>query len=247
MIFPISRLFSSSKKFGELIIFPSFCKVCSALLEQEEERVVCRSCLDKMAPAYSSCCVSCGRFFDAGGPSHLCLDCLRELPPFSRHRSCSFYRGQVKDIILLYKYRHFRPLGIDLARFAEHTLGEDEGLWWGLEAIVPVPLHPRRRRERGFNQAQVIAAELARLKGIESVDDALVKVKNVPPQTSLPARDRRRNIRGAFRVKKNEKIKGRTILLLDDVYTTGSTLRECSLALKKSGAKDVRALTIAQA
>jgi len=153
----------------------------------------------------------------------------------------------VKDIILLYKYRHFRPLGIDLARFAKRTLGEDEGLWWGLEAIVPVPLHPRRRRERGFNQAQVIAAELARLKGIESVDDALVKVKNVPPQTSLPARDRRRNIRGAFRVKKNEKIKGRTILLLDDVYTTGSTLRECSLALKKSGAKDVRALTIAQA
>ncbi len=153
----------------------------------------------------------------------------------------------VKDVILLYKYRRFKVLGVDLARFAERALGGDEGLWWGVEAIVPVPLHPRRRRERGFNQAQVIAAELARLKGIDLVDDALVKVKNVPPQTSLQARERAHNVRGAFKIKKTQGIAGKTVLLLDDVYTTGSTLTECSLALKKSGVKDVRALTIAQA
>jgi len=247
VILPLSRLFSSSRKLGELIVFPSFCKVCSTLLEEDGERVVCRSCLGKMAPASSPCCVSCGRFFEDGSPAHLCLDCLREMPPFSRHRSCSSYGGKVKEVILLYKYRHFRVLGIDLARFAERALGGDEGLWWGVEAIVPVPLHPRRRRERGFNQAQVIAAELARLKGIDLVDDALVKVKNVPPQTSLQARERAHNIRGAFKIKKAEEIEGKTVLLLDDVYTTGSTLRECALALKKSGVKDVRALTIAQA
>ncbi len=247
MTLSFRSFFSSSKKLGELIVFPSFCKVCSKLMEENTERIVCAPCLRQMLPSTSAFCVSCGRFFPGEVPGHLCLECLRESPPFSRHRSCSAYQGRVKDIILLYKYRHLKVLGADLARFADRTLGGDEGFWWGVEAIVPVPLHPRRRRERGFNQAQVIAAELARLKAFELVDDGLVKVKNVPPQTSLRAGDRVRNIRGAFRVKKPKKIAGRTILLLDDVYTTGSTLKECASVLKESGAREIRALTIAQA
>jgi competence protein ComFC len=110
-----------------------------------------------------------------------------------------------------------------------------------------VPLYRRRQKERGFNQAQIIARELARIKKLELVDNALVKIKNVAPQTSLEARERAQNVRGAFQVRRQEKLKNRVILLVDDVYTTGSTINECSLALKRAGVKDVRALTIAQA
>ncbi len=117
----------------------------------------------------------------------------------------------------------------------------------GTEAIIPVPLHPRRKRQRGFNQAQVLAKELARLQGIKLVDGVLVKVKNVPPQTLLQLKERERNVSGAFKTIKGGEIKGKVVLLVDDVYTTGSTIRECSLALKKGGAKEVRALTVAQA
>ncbi|MCK4431899.1 MAG: ComF family protein, partial [Candidatus Aminicenantes bacterium] len=112
---------------------------------------------------------------------------------------------------------------------------------------VPVPLHPKRKKQRGFNQAFIIAKELAMLKGIKLVEGQLVKLKNILPQTSLKAEDRQKNVKGAFGIKEREKIEGKIILLVDDVYTTGSTIRECSSVLKNAGAKDVRALTLARA
>lgn len=138
-------------------------------------------------------------------------------------------------------------LGKDLARFAYRTLRNEEALWWDVEAVVPVPLHPKRKKQRGFNQALIIAKELAMLKGIKLVEGQLVKLKNILPQTSLKAEDRQKNVKGAFGIKEREKIEGKVILLVDDVYTTGSTIRECSSVLKNAGAKDVRALTLARA
>jgi ComF family protein len=127
------------------------------------------------------------------------------------------------------------------------ALGKREEIWLGLDAIIPVPLHPKREKRRGFNQAQVIAKELANLQKVKLLEGVLVKTKNVPPQTFLQLKEREKNVRGAFRVVKKEKIKDRVVLLVDDVYTTGSTVRECSLVLKEAGAKEVKALTIAQA
>lgn len=109
------------------------------------------------------------------------------------------------------------------------------------------PPSSKEREGRGFNQAQVIAKELANLEKIKLLEGVLVKTKNVPPQTFLQLKEREKNVRGAFRVVKKEKIKDRVVLLVDDVYTTGSTVRECSLVLKEAGAKEVKALTIAQA
>jgi ComF family protein len=126
-------------------------------------------------------------------------------------------------------------------------LGKEEEIWWNVNAIVPVPLHPKRKKRRGFNQAQIIAKELARIKGIELGDGLLVKTKNVPPQTSLRVEDRVENVSGAFGVVGGEKIKESVVLLVDDVYTTGSTIRECSSVLRQAGVKEVKALTVAQA
>jgi len=123
----------------------------------------------------------------------------------------------------------------------------EEGLWQKIDALVPVPLHPKRRRRRGFNQAQAIAEELEKTKGIKVAKGILVKVKNVPAQTSLEAEDREKNVIGAFRVAKEDQVKRKRLLLIDDVYTTGATIRECSRVLKKAGAKEVKAMTVAQA
>lgn len=234
-------------RLAELVLFPSFCRLCGRILERPGERVVCEDCWKKVTPHRASCCPACGRFFETAADSHACRKCVENPPPFAVHRSCGRYEGALKDLILLFKYRRFSVLGGGLGRFAFRTLGADPDLWRGIDAIVPVPIHPRRKRGRGFNQAAVFAAELGRLEGAAILNGALIKVRNVPPQTSLEAGERERNVRGVYAVKKEAAVRGKILLLADDVYTTGSTIKECSRTLLAAGAKEVRAVTIAQA
>ncbi len=234
-------------KLFELAIFPSRCKTCGALLDHPAERVLCRACLGEIVPARLPFCPRCGRFYDGVDEPHLCLDCLTAPPAFTLQRSAAKYMGRLKDALLLLKYRKFRPLGRDLARFALEAARKDDRLWEGVDLIVPVPLHPARARERGFNQAAVLAREMGGLRGIPVETKALKKVRNAPPQTTLEKAGRRTSVRGAFRAVRPERIRGRTVLLVDDVYTTGSTLRECAAVLAAAGARDVRAITVAQA
>jgi competence protein ComFC len=234
-------------KLFELAVFPSFCKICRTLLESPREKVLCRSCLDKITPYRAPLCPSCGRFYEGAGDSHLCSACLNVAPPFSAHRSCAKYRGALKDTLLLFKYRRYKVLGTSLSEFVAEALKKEEGLWWGVDVIVPVPLHRRRRWERGFNQAEVLARNIGRIKHLPVEAGAIQKIRNVPPQTSLEHEERAQNVRGAYQAIHAEKIRGKVVLLVDDVYTTGSTLRECAAVLRKAGAKDVRAVTIAQA
>lgn len=153
----------------------------------------------------------------------------------------------MKDIIILYKYRGFSVLGNSLAEFIHKSLGKEESLWWETDAIIPVPLHSEKEKERGYNQAKILAKELARRKQIPFIEDQLIKVRRTLPQTSLEAKERGKNLRGAFEIEDREKIEGKIVLLVDDVFTTGSTLQECSLVLRRAGALEVRALTVAQA
>ena len=134
-----------------------------------------------------------------------------------------------------------------LAEFLIGSLGQDEDIWSGVEAVVPVPLHPAKERARGFNQAKLLAKRLAKVMGIPLLERRLVKIRPTEAQTSLDGKSRETNVRGAFAVKRPSGIKGKTVLLVDDVYTTGSTIREGSAALRKAGAGEVRAVTIARA
>lgn len=247
MRFPLQKKFGSFLKLAELVFFPSVCKLCSRLLEFPDERIICRSCLQGLKPRRTSFCLCCGKFFDDSGEPHFCRKCVLQRPVFSVHRSCGPYSGSLKNTIILFKYRGYRVLDKALATFVLQTLGREESLWWGLDNIIPVPLFSEKQKKRGFNQASELARELARQKDIELIEGQLIKVKRTPPQTSLEASERRKNLKGAFEVVHDQGIKGKTVLLVDDVYTTGSTLQECSLALIKAGALEVRALTIAQA
>jgi ComF family protein len=113
--------------------------------------------------------------------------------------------------------------------------------------MIPVPLHIRRLRERGFNQALLLVRELSKRMGIPYQERALKKIKDTPVQIALKKRERRKNLRGAFQVKDREAIRGKAIVLVDDVYTTGATINECSRTLLKAGAKQVAVLTVARA
>lgn len=247
LIGPARRALQRGAKLVELALFPSFCKLCGTLLERAGERVLCAGCLQKIVPETASSCVCCGRFFDGEGGPHACAACLERKPPFDRHRSCARYRGELKDALLLFKYRRFRSLGKALGRFVVESLAEEIVLWDGVDVVVPVPLHPRRRRERGFDQARVLAREIGRLRKLPVAAGVLRKVRNIAPQTSLEREARRANVRGAYEVARSDRIRGRVVLLVDDVFTTDSTIRECAAVLKRAGAREVRAVTVAQA
>lgn len=234
-------------KLAELLAFPSFCKLCSRLLERKREKVVCESCLNKLKPSCSPFCICCGRYFAGFAPYHVCKQCLENRPPYALHRSCGHYDRELRGVLLLFKYRGFRCLGRDLVLFLLNVLGEEHSLWWGLDMIIPVPLHPRRQRKRGFNQSEILVTELGKIKGIRYENKMLIKTSNRPPQTTLDAKKRWRNLQGAFQVKNSKGIQGKKILLVDDVFTTGATLSECSKMLLRSGAGAVCAITLAQA
>lgn len=238
---------AAAAKLVELLLFPSICRLCGCLLEEPGERVVCRECLERLIPRRGPLCPCCGRFLEGPAEGHLCRRCLESPPDFTLHRSCAAYAGTLRDIVLLLKYGRAAVLGRALAAFADASLAAEDGLWHGAEALVPVPLHPSRERARGFNQSRIVARALGRLRGLELVDRCLRKTGNVPPQTSLAAEAREKNVRNAFAVISQGKIAGRTLIIVDDVYTTGATLRECSRVLISAGAREVRALTIAQA
>ncbi|MGB9894147.1 MAG: ComF family protein [Candidatus Saccharicenans sp.] len=152
----------------------------------------------------------------------------------------------MKEAIILFKYKGYENLSRPLASLAYKALA-DKGIFSGIDFILPVPLHKKREKARGFNQSELLARELSRLSSIPTLSGLLVKIKNTPAQVSLEATDREVNLKGAFQVKKIERIKGQSLLLIDDVFTTGSTLKECSLVLYEAGAKEIKALTLARA
>lgn len=234
-------------RLAELAFFPSFCKTCGRLLEKPGERILCQACLERIELSRSPKCPLCGKLYEGIGESHICGACAKSPPSFCRHRSAGRYRGVLKDVLLLLKYRKCRPLASVLGKAIHESLRADGEMWRNVDLIIPVPLHKKRRRARGFNQSAEIARDIGRRTGIPVVGKVLQKVRSAPPQTSLERRARIENVRGAYAVVRNSAVEGKTVLLVDDVYTTGSTLGECARVLRGAGAAEVRAVTAAQA
>jgi ComF family protein len=232
------------------ILFPPRCEVCDAFLgiakaEEGLEKDFCRVCLKRFVPIGASICPICGVSFPSGGPDHYCEACLRTPPAYDCSRALYSYEGPVAEAIHAYKFqrksRLAEALGLSMAEYAAAWLC-DRSKYIG----VPVPLHPRRLRERGFNQSALLARHVARRTGIELDLFTFRRVKDTPAQSLLGKRARRSNVRGAFAVTDPARFKGKTIVLIDDVATTGSTLHECSVVLKRAGADAVLGLVFAR-
>lgn len=155
------------------------------------------------------------------------------------------YEGLIREKIIQYK---FQDKSYIYNTFAKIILKNEKvcGLLKKYDIIIPVPIHRKRKLQRGYNQTQLIAKEIAKNIDIKLCDDVLAKSKNTIAQSKLNKNKRKQNIKNAFKVLNLEKIQGKNILLFDDIFTTGSTVNECSKILKKAGAKTVGVLTIAK-
>jgi ComF family protein len=224
------------------VVFPSSCPACARPLARPTRGPLCEGCWAAL-PRHRVPLCACGIPLAAGGR---CGRCRRGLTPFAAGASLGPFAGTLRAAIHELKYRGRRRVA---ARLAEVLLGTPEvlALLSAGAVLVPVPLHPRRRRERGYNQAEWLAAELARRTGLELAAGALVRRADTPAQTGLSAAQRRANVRGAFAVRQRPRICGRVVVLVDDVLTTGATASACAQALAAAGAAELRLLTAARA
>jgi ComF family protein len=229
------------------LILPSRCHTCQRHLRGEANPSFCLDCWETISLIDGPCCPRCGKPFASAAalshsPGHLCGDCRKRLPRFDQAVAAGWYEGVLAEAIHLFKYRGktllARPLGGLLVN-AMNRLPK-------LDGLVPVPLHPSRLREREFNQALLLCDYLKAETGLPVIYDGLERVRETPPQIGLSHKDRPRNVRRAFVTKRPERIEGRRIALVDDVFTTGATVNDCARALKKAGAERVCVLTVAR-
>jgi ComF family protein len=224
------------------VVFPEDCPVCGQSVGRPTRGPLCPSCWDAL-PRHGGRLCSCG--LPLAGGTMECGRCRRGLCPFSAGRSLGPYAGALRTLIHELKYRGRRRVATHLAA----ALLEDpvlSALVESADVLVPVPLHPRRRRERGFNQAELLARALVRRAGPSCAPDALVRRKETAPQSGLSAAARRRNVAGAFAVRRRAAVAGRIVVLVDDVLTTGATALACTRVLVAAGAKEVRLITVAR-
>ncbi|MBW2606781.1 MAG: ComF family protein [Deltaproteobacteria bacterium] len=216
---------------------------------------LCSTCLARYAPVESPICIRCGIMFKSReGDDHLCGDCIKEPKRFKIARAPGIYDRTLMKAIHCLKYRG----KIQMARPFEMLLFAAFVRFWDIknvDLVVPVPLHLKRLRERGFNQAYLLVRNWKRLAmdlKIEMPDitidrNVLVRSRWTEPQTGLGRKKRMKNIKNAFKVNDCSRIAGKRILLVDDVLTTGATVNECAKTLIGDGAKRVDVLTLARA
>jgi ComF family protein len=206
---------------------------------------VCAACLEAPEPAQADhFCGACRTPFlnpRPLGESGLCYLCRHQVNRFDAAYSFGYYEGGLRELIHIFKYRGAASLAAPFARLLVRALPGGERF----DAAVPVPLHWRRRWKRGFNQAGELADEFGRLTGIP-VLHALRRTRPTSPQAGQARSARRKNMAGAFRVRGGG-IAGKSLLLVDDVFTTGATSSACAAALKDAGARRVSVLTVARA
>lgn len=227
-------------------LFPPLCSACSEVLTDTQEKVFCRDCSRQIHYIAGSHCPVCGIIFpDSPAGNHFCSSCTENKPHYAFARAALAYEGILLDVIHQFKYGGNLTKGKALA-FLLSDFDFPDMDWQTFDMILPVPLHFRRLRTRGFNQSMILARALGKKHQV-SVDFSLLKRHKLTlTQTGLDKKEREKNIRGAFEVSDPGQIKSKSIVLVDDVYTTGATINECAKTLKKAGAGRVAVITLAR-
>jgi ComF family protein len=223
------------------LVYPPHCLLCNGWSAEP----LCDDCIAAIDPVPKPICPRCGQTLAYSGAGPACPHCAARTPAFDRARSLGAYDGILRRAIHRMKYRDrpqlAGPLGCALAAYARTHARSLGGTW---DLIVAVPMTPARERVRGYNQADRVSRVVAADLGIAFEAAAIRRVKSTQAQVGLSSKARQENLAGAFSADR-EQVVGKTILLIDDVATTGSTLHECATALKAAGASKVYALTLA--
>ena len=219
------------------ILYPKTCCFCGEVSAED----ICNKCRKNIVYIQEPVCKKCGKpiRYEEG---ELCHDCQNNDFSYEQGKSIWLHKGPVRNSIYRFKYNNKRIYGKfyaeELYRLYQHKIKE-----WDIDVIIPIPLHQRRRRERGYNQSEIVAKYLGELAGIPIERKVLCRIRNTKPQKSLNHKDRKANLKNAFRAKGDLK-KIKNILLIDDIYTTGNTIHEATKALQKKGALKVFFFTI---
>lgn len=227
------------------LLFPDDCRICERPLQNLSRIPVCPSCLKLPRPetAAHACRVCRSPFIDAYplDEHDLCTVCRGRDVSFDRAYSFGSYEGPLRELIRLFKYSRVETLAKPLSRFLVEALPER----CAFDLVVPMPMHWYRRWQRGFNQAELLAKPVAKYAGVRCCR-ILKRIRLGKRQAGLGATARRTNLQGAFQVVRADRIAGKRILLVDDVVTTGSTLAAAAAVLKRAGAAEVCAVTVAR-
>jgi len=246
---------SIAERFDWLVdwLYPPRCRACAQAFHGRDAEYFCAGCWDKIRLVSHPVCNVCGRPFpDASGGDHACGVCLARPPHFARAWSWACYPREeaenhpLRQAVQRFKYGRKVSLGKPLGRLMARGCG-DFLRECNADVIIPVPLHPKRLRWRGFNQALLLARQVSKVYGIDADPYVLRRIKETPPQTQLNEEERRRNVRGAFGLAPGRSVEGLKVLLVDDVFTSGATVNECSRTLSRSGARQVFVVTLARA
>ena len=229
------------------LLFPGSCPICGEVEEQllTDDGVadICPECEKKLVRVSQPFCLKCGKPLEEDRVRReYCADCAKTTHLFSQGRAVFVYQGVIIGSMHRLKYANRRDYAVIYAREAYQAYGT-----WirriAPDAVIPVPLHPKRRRERGYNQAELLAKELARLTGIPHQKNLLLRTVHTSPQKQLSAKERKNNLKNAFQVSKKI-VQLEKVLLIDDIYTTGSTVDAASEALMAAGVKKIYVLCI---
>ena len=227
------------------LFYPPTCVVCSENAERRE--YLCGSCQNRAPRITAPFCTKCSEpFFGAITQTFNCANCEHRTLHFDCAVAAYRSRGLVRKLVHDFKYGRQRHLRHPLAGWLGETLQDPRLRGRRFDVIVPVPLHPARERERGFNQAALLA-ELLASRVTLPLRPVLERIRYTTTQTAYDRAERMENLHDAFRLRKNRDVRELRVLLIDDVLTTGSTLSECARVLKAAGAISVHAATAARA
>lgn len=224
------------------MILPPRCINCGTILS--EKNGLCGQCFNKIHFISEPLCHRCGRPLDENNAHQSCCgECLRQKKPLiSIKRAVFIYDENSKKMILDFKFYDKTSSAETLAHMLS---GAGRDIWaHSPDLLIPVPLHRSRLIKRRYNQSALLAKYLSKITQIPTDYASLIRQENTIPQAQLSQKQRKQNLKHAFSVKNPQKIKGKSVVLIDDVSTTGSTLSECARALKKAGVKDIYALTL---
>ncbi len=215
------------------VLFPRRCPICDRVLRFRKE-TICPQCLQKVKFIQSPACMKCGK----GLPeeAEYCQDCRRKKHLFQQG-AAEFEYGPMASSIYRFKYGGRQEYALFFGSCMASALG-GRMRRWRVQALVPVPVHPSRKRKRGYNQAQLLAEEISRQTGIPVRDDIIARCKKTVPQKNLDEKQRQNNLKRAFKILRND-VKLDTIVIIDDIYTTGSTIDAMTTALHEAGVSRV--------
>ena len=241
------KVYFNFKKFKENLLnifFPKDikCLICGRELDTNTLYCICDSCMEELPFNTGKTCLRCDSAISSD--ANYCVNCKNSAPQYKRNKSVFLYDGVVKKFVRQLKFDNKKFYASTLSNF---IASEYVKLNKDFDIIIPVPIHKDREKRRGYNQATLLCTSLKEKLKLNVDENVLTKERATRSQAYLSREEREKNLEDAFKVVDRKLVKGKTILLVDDVFTTGTTINECAKTLRSAGAKEVHSLTLAHA